>query len=253
MPQLEHVTAQVDRLTAFDAGPFPLISLYLNLQPNERGRDSFEPFLRKELADRLRTYPANGPERESVEKDAAKIRDYVANIDSSLNGLAIFACAGADLFETVRLAAPIDAHRMHIARTAHLYPLVRLLDEYPRYVALLSDTHSARIFVFALNALQRSATVENQKVKHHKQGGWAQARFQRHVENYHLRHAKEVVDSVARIVREERIDRVIVAADEVILPLLQEHYPKDLAERIVDVVTLDVHAPERQVLETTLA
>src|SRR2546423_912919 len=96
MPQLEHVTAQVDRLTAFDAGPFPLISLYLNLQANERGRDSFESFLRKELTDRLRTYPAHGPERESLEKDAAKIRDYVANIDSSLNGLAIFARAGKD-------------------------------------------------------------------------------------------------------------------------------------------------------------
>src|SRR2546428_142194 len=70
MPQLEHVTAQVDRLTAFDAGPFPLISLYLNLQPNERGRDSFEPFLRKELADRLRTYPANGPERDRREPES---------------------------------------------------------------------------------------------------------------------------------------------------------------------------------------
>jgi peptide subunit release factor 1 (eRF1) len=253
MPQLAHISAQLDRIAEFDPGPFPLISLYLNLQSNERGRESFEPFLRKELTERLRTYPPHGPEHESLEQDAAKIREYVAGVDRSMNGLALFAASGAGFFEPIPLAAPIDTHRLSIASRPHLYPLARLLDEYPRYLALLSDTHSARIFVFALNTLERRATVDNTKVKHHKQGGWAQARFQRHVENFHLQHAKEVVDAVVRIVRDDRIDRVIVSADEAILPTLQAHYPKDLAERIVDIVRLDVRAPEREVLETTVA
>ncbi len=253
MPQLDRLNAQLDRLADVDAGPFPLISLYLNLQTNERGRDGVEPFLRKELAERLRTYPQYCPERESLEKDAARIRDYVAGADKSLKGLAVFASSGADLFEAVPLAAPVETHQMHIDRRPHLYPLSRILDEYPRYLVLLSDSHSARIFVFALNTLERTANVENAKVKHHKQGGWAQARFQRHVENVHLLHAKEVVETVARIVREERIEKVIVAADEAIQPLLREHYPKELSERIIDLAKIDVRAPEREVLETTIA
>jgi len=102
MPQLDELAAQLDRLAAFESGPFPVVSLYLNLQPNEFGRDRFEPFLRKELADRLRTYQGNGPERDSIEQDAAKIREYVTNLDGSLNGLALFASSGADLFEAVR-------------------------------------------------------------------------------------------------------------------------------------------------------
>src|SRR5439155_14171398 len=148
---------------------------------------------------------------------------------------------------------PIAEHRLVISDQPHLYPLARLLDEYPRYVVLLADTHSARIFVFAVNALEREARVEGRKTKHHKQGGWSQARYQRHTENYHLHHAKEVTDALARIVRDEGIKSVVVAGDEVIVPLIREQLPKDIAELIVDIVKLDIRAPERQVLDASIA
>ncbi len=84
-------------------------------------------------------------------------------------------------------------------------------------------------------------------------GGWSQARYQRHTENYHLHHAKEVADAVARIVRDEGIDRIIVRGDETILPLLKDQFPKDVTERIVDSIRLDPHASERDVLEASIA
>src|SRR5882672_10990262 len=108
MPITEQLSTQLDRLASVDAGPFPVISLYLNLQPDERGRDRFEPFLKKELADRVRTYAASGPERESLGADAERIRRYVDGVDKSLNGLVAFASSGAGLFETIELAAPVD-------------------------------------------------------------------------------------------------------------------------------------------------
>jgi hypothetical protein len=69
MPQLDQLSEQLDRLAAFEPGPFPVVSLYLNLQTDGRGRDNAEPFLKKEFAERLRTYGAEAPERESLEKD----------------------------------------------------------------------------------------------------------------------------------------------------------------------------------------
>lgn len=116
---------------------------------------------------------------------------------------------------------------------------------------LVADTHLARIFVFAANALERASTVEGTKTKRHKMGGWSQARYQRHVENYHVRHAKEVADAVARIVREEGIDTIIISGDEVIVPLLRDQFPKEVAGKVVDVVRLDTHAPEHEVLAVT--
>src|SRR5436305_3395959 len=151
------------------------------------------------------------------------------------------------------LVAPIAEHHLAISDRPHLYPLARLLDQYPRYAVLLADTHSARIFVFAVNALERQERVEGTKTKHHKQGGWAQARYQRHTENYHLHHAKEVIDTLARIVRDEAIASVLIAGDEVIVPLIREQLPKDIAERVVDFLKLDIRTPERELLEASLA
>jgi len=253
MSSIDQLNTQLDRLATIETGPFPVISLYLDLRPDERGRDRFEPFLKKELNDRLRTYPADGAERESLDTDAAKIREYVAGIDPAVNSLALFACGPSELFEAIELAAPIDAHRLFISDRPHLYPLARLLDEYPRYVALLTDSHSARIFVFATNRLERTEEIEGVKTRHHKKGGWSQARYQRHIENFHAQHAKEVVDTLARIVRDEKIDHVIVGADAAIAPLLREQFPKEIEDRVVDYLKLDVRAPEREVLEATIA
>ena len=253
MPSTDQLTAQLDRLASIDTGPFPVLSLYLNLQTNEHGREQFAPFLKKELSDRISTYPASGPERESLEKDGERIRAYVDTVDKAVNGLAVFACSGADLFEAVPLAAPIDQHRLYISDHPHLYLLARLLEQHPRYAALLADTHSARIFVFAANAVERTEEIENTKTKHHKRGGWSQARYQRHTENFHVQHVKEVVDVLARIVREEQIPTVLVSSDEVVKPLLREHMPKELRDRVVETSSLDIRTPQHEVLATTLA
>jgi peptide subunit release factor 1 (eRF1) len=220
------------------------------MRPNQRGREHFDPFLRKELVERVETFEAAGPERESLEQDAAKIRSYLDGIDHAANGLALFACSAAELFEAMPLAAPIPQHRLFIAERPHLYPLARLLDEYPRAAFLLANTNSARLFVVAANTIQRVEKVDSVKTKRHKMGGWSQARYQRHTSNFHLHHAKDVADVLTRVVRDERIESVIVAGDDVVVPLLRAQFPKDIAERIVDVVKLDVRAPEHDMLET---
>jgi peptide chain release factor subunit 1 len=252
MATTDQLSAQLDRLAALEPGPFPIVSLYLNMQPDQHGRDNFEPFLRKELSGRIRTYGADGPERKSLEQDAEKIRAYVAQVNPAVNGLAIFACSGAGVFESVELAAPVQAHRLFISDEPHLYPLERIRDEYPRFAVLVADTHSARIFVFAANAVEQTERIEGTKTKRHRMGGWSQARYQRHMENYHLQHAKEVVEALERIVRDEAIGHVIVAGDEVIVPLLRDQLAKDVADRIVDVVRLDVRAPEHEILDRAL-
>jgi peptide chain release factor subunit 1 len=254
MPTIAELQAQLDKLAAFDCGPYPVLSLYLDLRSNYRGRDNFEPFLRNELAERVATFAESGPERESLNRDVEKVRNHVVELDSALNGMAVFSCSGADFFEAIPLlVAPLDGHHVHIGDQAHLYPLARLIDQYPRYLAVLADTHSARIFVFAANALEKLDHVEGVKTKRHKVGGWSQARYQRHVENFRAQHAKEVADVVSRIAREESIEQIVIAGDEVIVLLLRAELPKDIAERVIDVVKLGIRAPQREVLETTIA
>jgi peptide chain release factor subunit 1 len=166
--------------------------------------------------------------------------------------VALFTCAAADLFEAIQLQVPFSENLIVVSDRPHLYPLARLDEAHPRYAALVVDTNSARIFVFGTGAKLDAVDVQNPKTKHMKAGGWSQARFQRHVENMHLHHAKEVVDRLDRIVSAEAIEHVVIAGDDVIVPLLKEQLPERLRDKLVDVLRLDIRSPEHEVLSATL-
>jgi stalled ribosome rescue protein Dom34 len=118
---------------------------------------------------------------------------------------------------------------------------------------VLADTNRAQIFVFAANRAVEQEQVENVKTKQTKVGGWSQARYQRHVQNYHLQHAKEVVDNLEKIVREENIEHVILAGDEAtVIPLLREQMPKTLQEKVIDALSLGIDTPEHELLDESM-
>jgi hypothetical protein len=138
----------LERLAAFEPVDFPVISLYLNAEADEHGRTKLDTFVRKEFKARAGAWPANSADRESFEKDAARIQAYLdEEVRPSANGVAIFACSAIDFFETVQLDVPVQENRLYVYNQPHLYALARLNDQYPRYAALIADTNYARIFV----------------------------------------------------------------------------------------------------------
>ena len=243
---------QLDRLTAFDPGDDPVISLYLDMRANEHGRNTSDLFLRRVFADRPRML--KGAARKSFERDTERIRSYLeSDVRKSTNALALFACAARNnFFEAVQLTVPIDQHWLFIGSVPHLYPLMRVNDQFPRYAALMVDTNSARLFVFGLGVTEAQQVVKNVKTRKTSMGGWSQPRYQRHIENFHLHHMKEVVDVLERTVREESLNHIVLACDAVAKPLLMEQLPPHLAARVIDVMALDMKAPEHRVLQETL-
>ena len=256
MTRVTHTTLMddLDELAAFEPNGFPFISLYLNLQPDQHGRDHFMPFVRKEFTERAKSFPKNSLELASFKLATTRIMAYLRNeIRPSANGLAIFACAGADVyFKTVQLDAPIQQHRLHISARPHLYPLARVIDQHPRYVALLADTNAARLFVFDLGTVLSSKELQQPKLSRTRIEGWSQMRYQRYVDNSYMQHAKEVVDTLDRVVREEAAEHIILAGDEVIIPLLRERLPVHLEGKVIDILGLDIRTPEHEVLNETM-
>jgi len=240
----------LDRLARLEPVSSPVLSLYLNAQPDNRGKDHYAPFLRKELHGRLEQFEKRSPARESIEKDVERIETWLAEeVLPSANGIAIFACSATDFFEQLQLAAPIERHRLTVGDRPHLSPLARIVDLHPRHAVLLSDTNHARIFVFGRGRTIEREEVSSLKLSRTDAGGWSQMRYQRHVEDHWLHHAKDVVEALGRIVAEDRAEYVFLAGDEVIVPLLQDHLPKDLAKKVIGVLRLEMRASEQDVME----
>jgi peptide chain release factor subunit 1 len=243
------------QLAEFPSSAFPVISLYLDTQANDRGRSQFEPWVRKELAARGQTIDPKSEAGKSFDADRQRIEAWLADqLDPASNGVALFACSGADgFFQAIQLTAPIERNELHIQDQPHLYPLARLIDQYPRYAAVIADTNSARIVVFGLNRMETAAEVKSVKTNRSMVGGWSQARYQRHVENFHKKHAKEVIDALERIVREEGLRQFVLAGDqEGVIPLLKAEMSKPLAEMMVDALRLDSSEPDHVVLAQSM-
>jgi peptide subunit release factor 1 (eRF1) len=256
LPQ-EATTPQelMDKLLEFDAVPAPVISLYLDARVNEHGKRSFLPFVRKQLSERVKSYPLNSEERASVEEDFVRIMRYLEDgVREPTQGVAVFACSALDdYFQVGQFEAPFERNRLLVWERPHVYPLARLIEQYRHYAVVLADTNRAQIFVFAAGRAVQQDEIENVKTKRTSVGGWSQARYQRHEENYHLHHAKEVVDALERTMRDEKIEHVILAGDEtVVIPILKEQMSKELQEKVIDVLSLGIDTPEHELLEESL-
>lgn len=245
----------LERLLNFEPTPAPVISLYLDASADQHGQQTFLPFVRKQLNERSKTYENQSEERLSFEEDFVRITRYLeSEIAPSVQGVAIFACSAAnDWFEVGHFDVPFERNRLFVSDRPHLYPLARLIDQYRRYAVVLADTNRAQIFVFAAGRAVDRQDLENVKTKHAKVGGWSQARYQRHEKNYHLQHAKEVIEMLEKVVRDEGIEHIILAGDEeTVVPLLREQMPKTIEEKVIDALSLAIDTPEHELLKESL-
>src|ERR1039457_975745 len=259
---------------------FPYTTLFRS--PDQHGRTPDEtPYLHREFKALARTWAPSSPERHSFDRDVERIVSYATDkietvalggtrrhsfdrdverivsyatdkIDPAANGVAVFACWSAEeFFEAVQLTTPVSDNCVYAYNQPHLYHLAHLDEQYPRYAAVHTDTNTARIFVFGLGQVVGAEEVKGKKVHRVKVGGWSQARYKRRVGNAHQEHAKEVIERLAQIVREDKVSHIILAGDQVVIPLLQEQLPQEMVS-MVQVMKLDMHASEQDVLAATL-
>lgn len=239
------------KLAEVEAVDAPFISVYLNAEPNQHGRDDFDVFLKKQLSEHQDDYEEHTEDRENFDRDVKRIADYAKKIDASANGVAIFACAGADdFFQTIEFDVPFENDRFFVFDKPHLFPLAKLIDRNPRFAVVLADSNMARIYVFQHGRILEGEDVENEKFNRSEVGGWSQMRFQRHIDELRKQHFKEVVDELDKIVREENITRVVLAGnEEVAIPLVREELTSFLEDKIVGTIRLPIDTPENEILD----
>ena len=230
---------QLDRLASFEPGKGLVISLYVDLRPDQNGqRAHVETFMRNGVDEQGRSL--GDAQRPDFDRAAERMVQYVReSLPRSSTGAAIFASTDGSLFEAIPFDVPVEQPSMHVGPVPQLYPLARLNDQYPRYAALLVDTNSADLYVFALGAKTRRETVQNDKTRRTKMGGWSQARYQRRAANFHKQHMKEVVDLLERVVADEHLNHIVIACDDVARPVLMAQLPKHLAEKVIDMANVD--------------
>lgn len=257
-----NLTNTIEKLAAFEPNGGKFISIYLDAKANQNGRDEYRAWLKTQFFE----YSVQFENNEEKERNYLKIQERVNNFleteaDESANGIAIFASGGGDdLFETVQLDEPFPNNRFFVFDRPHIFPLVRIVEQNPKYAVLWADTNKADIYIFGgentLNVeTETSAKVEEiqgEKTKSSQAGDWSQARYQRHIENFHLQHAKETVEELEKVMRDGKIEHLVLCGDEAtIMPILRPQLSKETDEKVFAVLNMSQYASEQEIREQT--
>ena len=240
----------LSQLASFQPSTMPVLSLYLNTQPDQHGRANYDGFLRKELKRAAERFAVRSAERDSFERDVSRVNEWLrSSLLASANGAAIFASWAADgFFDAVQFDAPVSDNKLYVYSQPHIFGLARIQDQYPRHAVLLADTNSGRTFTFGLGRTLGEETVSNTKMRDMTEvGRWSRAKEDSRQDNYRKQHASELIEQLDQVVRSEQIDVIVLAGDEVVLPTLRDELSPYLAERVIATLALDIRTPEHEI------
>lgn len=256
------ISKLIEKLGSTEPDGKPFLSIYINAEPGQNGRDTYPIWLKTELSDEEQKYKDDEAESARFASVVERINGFVeTEADAAANGIAIFAGLGEnDLFEVVQLDVAFPESKFYSMDRPHIFPLARAVNENPRYAVLWADTNKADIYVFGGETRIRSdvdmdskvESIENDVTSGTAAGGWSQQRYQRRRENFHLQHAKEVVAELEELMKTVEVEHLVICGDEeTIVPILKPELSKALEEKLIGTLSMSQYDSAEEIHEKT--
>jgi peptide chain release factor subunit 1 len=227
-------------LAAFRAKNGCAVSLYLGFDPSTSGTVPAALAKINALLDEahravLAARPALTHEQTTgLEEDYQRIRDFLEHdFDrSGVRGVAIFAAGLDGFWQSVALNEPVpDVAR--VGSELYVAPLVPLLGRGDGVLVAVVDRERGLLYKLTGGRLEELADHSDDVLARMDQGGWSQARYQRHVDELAARHLRTVADDLdARVHNQDAIHVVVIGPEEtrtVFLDLLAHETREALA------------------------
>jgi peptide chain release factor subunit 1 len=244
----------IQTLTALPDTAYPFMSLYLNTRwENEQQRERVRIFWKNCQAHAAARMPDENDARKSLEHDVKRIDSYIEYLihqftDTPYHGIAVFACHALDTFLVYRSTVPFSPQCV-LGSRPQIRQLIDLRDEFAGALAVLVATDTARIIEVQLGGITLEKALEREVPGRHKQGGWSQMRFQRHIKDQMERHHKEVADEITRVFDAEGHPYLILGGQDHILASFKRFLPERVVEKVAATLPLDRNTPEPAIIE----
>jgi len=194
---------------------FPTTSFFLDTDKSRWSKKEIVVSAKNLLTqgrERLAELDAAKEKKASLEKDLAAIEAFVTqNLTTNAPGLALYASAGAKLWEPIALpTAP--RNRLVFDRTPYIRPLSLILDRFRPMLILLLDRREARFFELSMGALTALAQFRSEIPKKVKSGlvGPEAKRLERHVDNAVMVHFKRAAQQVFDLTKKKPYEGFLI-------------------------------------------
>jgi peptide chain release factor subunit 1 len=154
-------------------------------------------------------------QKRGLQSDLERIRNYLTNdFDrAGTHGLAIFA-AGLDNFWSANALNESVSDRACVGPDFHLRPLVPLLGRGDGAIVAVIDRERGLLFHLSNGRLEPLADLTEEQPGRHDQGGWSQARYQRHIDELTKDHLRTVAEDLDSHVRRGLARHVVIVGPE---------------------------------------
>jgi peptide chain release factor subunit 1 len=175
--------------------------------------------------------------RLSLRRDIERIEDLIENELPIERAVAIFACSGAGLFEAVSLPRPVGT-RVRIDATPYVRPLLALLEEYERLLAVVVERQGAHLWEVYLGQERDAGRVKGPDLRRFGAAGRRAHSPQHHDDKAdRLEHQffKDLVGALEHL----SYDVLVFGGHEHELAHLLEMLPQQVSERTIGTFAVD--------------
>ena len=242
-------------LATFRAARGCAISVYLDLDPSDSPTPVAVDSRINALLDEVEKWPGRGGldhgQKEGLDADLERLRDYFESEFSrdGAHGFALF-CAGLDGFWMPLPLSERVPDLVKVGKTFHLAPLVPLVGSGDGVIVAAVGRERGDLYRLTDGRLEEFEEQFDEQPGRHDQGGWSQARYQRHIEKLVQDHFKDVAATLEQALRRLRRPRVVVVASEETRAELEEELSSEVKEAIIGWASADAHANPAQLLRT---
>ena len=246
-------------LAGFEAEEGCAISLYLGLDPSVTPTPGDAATrLRSLLDEAAKGDGANRRElthdqRLGLKADFERIRSFYEDEfeRDGAQGLAVFSSGLDNIWRTLPLTEAVPDH-VSVGSTLYLAPLVPLVGRGEGALVVVVGRERGHFYRLRGGRLEDLADHTEEQQGRHDQGGWSQARYQRHIETKVREHLHEVAEALDRIVRQLRAVQVIVISSEEMRAELEEVLSHDAAAAVIGWTSAEAHAAPPELLKVAV-
>ncbi|MFA5891774.1 MAG: hypothetical protein WDA27_12615 [Actinomycetota bacterium] len=235
----------VDRLRKFEGNGSPVVSVYINLNPDIRELRSIRPRLKDMLKPVRALIEAPNVQRafaNSLRDDVEAILGSEKRIEADLgHGVAMFASSGAGFFDYLSL--PRTGWDVAIANAApYLRPLDAMLDEFHYCCVVVVDQRRSWLYESFMDSIEERGIVEEEVQRKNNYAGWyglAEYGTQRRAQELSHRHYRETAKAITDLFASSDLELLMIGGHREASDALVPFLPVPLREAIAGTFVVD--------------
>ncbi len=232
----------VRQLVEYESHEHPVLSVYLNVDPQQRTVEQYKLALRNLL---------DGGKDASPE-DVKRVQNYVEmGYNRQSRGLVMFSCMAGDFWWAQGLQTPV-ADSAVISFRPYVRQLATLMDTYVRYGIVHVDQEITRLYLFHLGHLEAAEGYMGEEIKPHRSGGWAAQRYQRREAGYARQNMQDAAEMAEDFFRQTATHHLILAGTDKNVAAFRELFSHRLRGMVVGQISAKATATPAELREKAL-